>query len=75
MTVQPSEIEFEQRLRRSIAIGRLTISNAVGTPEPVYIRQTVLRMVTSAALGLAMAGFAILAVFVLLNLVFHFSMG
>ncbi|EEW24168.1 hypothetical protein [Rhodobacter ferrooxidans] len=75
MILPASSPKFEKRLRRSIADGRLLIADAINADDPARRPILIVRFAATAALGLLLAGFSILAVFVVLNLVFHFSLG
>lgn len=62
-------------LRRAVADGRDTLERELSPPSAEDRRIAWMRLVGACALGLFSAGFAILAVVVVLNLVFHVSPG
>ena len=59
-------------LRRSVADLRDRIAGALNRPTREDRLADRMRLVGACALGLLAAGFSILAVFVVLNLIFHF---
>lgn len=67
--------ELENRLRRSVAEGRMQIARSVQGAEPDTRLTRVSRLLAVAGLGLLVAGVSIFSVFVILTLVFHFSPG
>jgi len=67
--------DLEKRMRLSVARGRLQISDVVQGDDPMTRATRITRGLAAVALGLLVAGFAILAVFVIVNLVFHIVPG
>lgn len=67
--------DLENRLRRSVAEGRMRIAQSVQEPDPEARLALVSRLLAVMGLGLLVAGLSIFFVFVILTLVFHFSPG
>lgn len=67
--------DLENRLRRSIAEGRMTIADAAQGADPAARVTLLSRLLAIAGLGLLVAGLSIFFVFVILTLVFHYSPG
>lgn len=67
--------DLENSIRRSVAEGRIEISKAAQLRNLEGRATFILRLWAVMALGLVVAGLTIFAVFIVLNLVFHFSPG
>lgn len=75
MSKPPTSHRFDRMLRRAVADGRDTLERQLSHPSVEDRRIAWMRLLGACALGLFSAGFAILAVVVVLNLVFHFIPG